>query len=115
MTETTPPSRDKAIACVVVLHVKAGREEEFLALLMPVLDAMRQEATFINAVLHRDPQDPCRFMLYETWADLDDLMQVQMHRPYRQEYWSRLPDLLREPREVRAWQPLRADFAFRSA
>lgn len=45
------------IAFVVTLHVRPAFEEEFLGLLGPVLDAMQHEATFINAVLHRDPAD----------------------------------------------------------
>ncbi len=99
------------LAVVVSLPVKPGCEDEFLRLLTPVLDAMRREPTFINAVLHRDPDDATRFMLYETWADRDDLVQVQMKRDYRQAYEARLPDLLRAPRRAQVWQPLRADFA----
>ncbi|WP_431856294.1 putative quinol monooxygenase [Azospirillum sp.] len=98
-------------AFIVSLHVKPGREEEFLALLTPVLDAMRHEATFVNAVLHRDPADPARFMLYETWTDVDDVVTVQMKRDYRRAYEARLPDLLREPRQAQVWQPLRSDAA----
>src|SRR4030095_17061076 len=75
---------DKRIVFIVSLHVKPGCEAELLGLLMPVLDAMRHEPTFINAVLHRDPPDPTRFMLYQTWADLDDVAQI--HREYRQAY-----------------------------
>ena len=99
------------IAFIVSLHVRPGCEEEFLALLAPVLDAMRHEPTFVNAVLHRDPADPTRFMLYETWTDLNDVVEVQMKRPYRQAYEARLPDLLREPRQAQVWQPLRGDGA----
>nr|WP_245416327.1 putative quinol monooxygenase [Microvirga sp. 17 mud 1-3] len=84
-------------------------------LLTPVLDAMRHEPTFINAVLHRDPEDANRFMLYETWADLQDVIEVQIGRPYRQAFWDRLPDLLAEPRRIGTWQPMRSDFAFFSA
>jgi quinol monooxygenase YgiN len=100
------------LAIVIPLHVKPGCEDEFLRLLTPVLDAMRHEATFINAVLHRDAADPTRFMLYETWADREDLVAVQMKRDYRRAYEARLPDLLREPRQAQLWQRLRADFAF---
>lgn len=103
------------VTFVISLHVKPGREEEFLSLLTPVLDAMRHETTFVNAVLHRDPEDSSRFLLYETWADLDDVTTVQMHRDYRKDYWARLPDLLSRPREIQIWQPLRADFAFLAA
>lgn len=98
-------------AFIVSLHVKPGCEEEFLGLLTPVLDAMRHEPTFVNAVLHRDPEDPTRFMLYETWTDLDDVVSVQMKRDYRRAYEARLPDLLREPRRAQVWLPLRGDVA----
>lgn len=81
-----------------------------MRLLGPVLDAMRHEPSFINCVLHRDPENPSRLMLYETWADLDDLRGAQMQRPYRAAYEARLPTLLAEPRAVRLWQPLRGDF-----
>jgi quinol monooxygenase YgiN len=101
-----------SVAFIVTVALKPGCEEEFFDLLTPVLDAMRHEPTFINAVLHQDPEDPGRFMLYETWTDLDDVVQVQMHRDYRKAYWDRLPDLLREPRQVQVWKPMRRDFTF---
>jgi quinol monooxygenase YgiN len=100
------------VAVTVSIHVKPGCEGEFLRLVTPVLDAMRHEAAFVNAVLHQDPEDPTRFMLYETWADRDDLSRVQVHREYRKAYWARLPEILREPRQMQVWQPLRGDFTF---
>jgi quinol monooxygenase YgiN len=105
-------SPSNPVAFTVVLHVKPGHEDEFLRLLTPVLDAMRREATFINAVLHRDPEHPARFMIYETWADLDDVVQVQIRRDYRKAYLDRLPAILREDRQIATWQPMRSDFAF---
>ena len=100
------------LAVAVTLKVRAGMEEEFLALLTPVLDAMRHETTFVSAALHRNPNDPTSFMLYEVWADRDDLVNVQMKRDYRATYEARLPDLLREPRRAETWDRLRADFTF---
>jgi quinol monooxygenase YgiN len=104
----------EGISFIVSLHVKPGYEAEFLDLLTPVLDAMRHEATFVNAVLHRDRDDPTRFMIYETWSDLNDVAEVQVKRDYRRAYEARLPELLREPRKIEFWQPLRGDFAFLS-
>lgn len=98
----------------VTLRVRPDKVEEFLGLLHPVLDAMRHEPSFINAALHRDPEDPTSFMLYETWADREDLLQVQMHRPYRTAYEAALPGLLQSPREAVVWDRMRADFAFRA-
>lgn len=106
---------DRVLVVVVSLRVKPGHEDELLRLLTPVLDAMRHEPTFVNAVLHRDPDDPTRFMLYETWADRDDLVLVQTRRPYRSAYEARLPVILREPRRVEVWRRVRGDFTFFAA
>jgi quinol monooxygenase YgiN len=70
---------------------------------------LRAEATFREASLHEDPEDASRFMLYETWEDHEEVLNVQLHRPYRQAYHEALPDLLAEPRDVSMWRPLRAD------
>lgn len=112
---TSATAQANPVVFIVTVALKPGCVEEFLDLLMPMLDAMRHETTFINAVLHQDAEDPTRFMLYETWADLDDVVQVQMHREYRKRYWERLPELLREPRQVQTWKPMRRDFTFFAA
>ena len=104
--------RPKEICVLVFLNARPESCDEFLQLLTPVLDAMRHEPTFISAVLHRSPEDPSSFMLYEVWADRDDLVNVQMKREYRAAYEARLPGLLREPRRAVIWQRLREDFTF---
>ena len=57
----------------------------------------------------RHPEDPTRFMLYETWEDHDEVLAVQLHRPYRHAWHAALPELLATPRDISIWQPLRAD------
>jgi quinol monooxygenase YgiN len=99
--------------CVLVyLTVKLESCDEFMQLLSPVLDAMRHEATFVSTVLHRSPDNPTSFMLYEVWADREDLVNVQMKREYRAAYEAKLPSLLQEPRRAVIWERLRADFTF---
>jgi len=100
---------------LVTNHTKPGRDGDYLALIHDVLDAMRQEKTFVNTVLHRDVEDPTLFMLYETWLDKEDFFAVQMKRPYRQLYEATLPDILRRPREMRLFEPLRGDFVFQNS
>ncbi|MBC9206513.1 antibiotic biosynthesis monooxygenase [Roseomonas aerophila] len=100
-----------SVVYTIGFQVLPAQLERFQALLNGVLNAMRLEATFIHAVLHRDPEDPFRFMLYETWADHEDVLAVQLHRPYRTEWHAALPELLAGPREVSMWQPIRADGA----
>lgn len=108
------PAQPTPVTYVITFDIRPGCADRFLALLTPVLDAMRHEAGFINAVLHRDPEAPDRFMLYETWHDHDEVMAVEIHRDYRREYWAKLPGLLARPRQLQVWRPLRADFAGRA-
>ncbi len=95
---------------LVTVPIKAGCEDEYLALVNAVNDEMRQEPTFVNTVLHRSAEDPGLFMLHETWRDREDFFSVQMKKPYRARYEARLPDLLRAPRELKIFEPLRADY-----
>ena len=103
------PAGSGPVTFVITFRVKPQHAAEFHALLGDVLDAMRREATFINAVLHRDAQDASRVMLYETWSDLDDVVNEQIRRDYRQAYWDRLPELLVETQAIETWYPTRID------
>ena len=98
-----------AVTYVIEFHVRPDQRTRFLALLEGVLDAMRSEPMFHEAVLHRDPASEHRFMLYETWEDHDDVLNIQIHRPYRQAWHTALPSLLERDRLISVWEPLRAD------
>ena len=97
------------VTYLIKFDVRPDQRENFLGLLTGVLDAMRSEPMFHEAVLHRDPQSEDRFMLYETWESHEDVMAVQLPRPYRRAWHDALPALLRTPRDVAVWQPIRAD------
>jgi quinol monooxygenase YgiN len=97
------------VTYLIKFDVRPEKRELFLALLTGVLDAMRHEPMFHEAILHRDPDSQDRFMLYETWESHEDVLAVQLRRPYRQAWHDALPDLLRQPRDISIWQPLRAD------
>ncbi|MEM5437578.1 putative quinol monooxygenase [Paraburkholderia diazotrophica] len=99
---------------VVRFQVRPDKLEHFLTLLNGVLDAMRDEPDFHEAVLHRDPDSPCRLMLYETWESREDAGDEQIHRPYRRAYHEALADLLVRPREVTEWRTMRRDRAERA-
>ncbi|MEZ0077704.1 quinol monooxygenase YgiN [Bradyrhizobium japonicum] len=76
-----------------------------------MLDAMRNEPTFHQAVLHRDPASENRFMLYETWESHDEVVNVQIKRPYRDAWNKALPALLARDRDIEVWESLRSDYA----
>ncbi len=100
-----------AVTYLIKFHVIPDQRSRFLMLLEGVLDAMRSEPMFHEAILHRDPTSECHFMLYETWEDHDDVLNVQLHRPYRQAWHEALPTLLEKDRDITIWEPLRADRA----
>jgi (4S)-4-hydroxy-5-phosphonooxypentane-2,3-dione isomerase len=97
------------VTYVVRFQVLPDRLERFMTLLNGVLDAMREEPDFHEAVLHRDPDSPCRLLLCETWENCEDAGDEQIHRPYRRAYHEALADLLVRPREVTEWRTVRLD------
>ena len=97
------------VTYVIKFNVIPEQRERFLSLLTGVLDAMRSEPMFHEAVLHRSPDSEHLFMLYETWESHDDVLAQQLHRPYRKAWHDALPELLHEPRDVSIWEPFRAD------
>lgn len=97
------------VTYVIKFKVVPARCGEFLALLNGVLDAMRAETMFHDAILHRDPNSAYSFMLYETWENHDDVVNVQLHRPYRKAWHDALPDILEAERDITIWEPMRSD------
>ena len=98
----------KPFTILVSIPLKRGGADEFLALLNDVFDAMKFEDTFVNATALRSADNPDTIMLVETWLDREQFMSEQMKRPYRELYEARLPDLLRTPREVSFYEPIRS-------
>jgi (4S)-4-hydroxy-5-phosphonooxypentane-2,3-dione isomerase len=98
-----------SITYVIKFEVVPSRREQFLELLNGVLDAMRHESTFHEAILHRDPASVHRFMLYETWESHDDVMNVQLHRAYRRAWHEALAKMLEQDRDITMWEPMRID------
>lgn len=99
------------VTYLIIFEVVPERRGEFLELLGGVLDAMRNERTFREAILHRDPDCEDRFMLCETWESHEDVVEVQLARAYRQHWHEALPQLLRGDRQITIWQPVRSDRA----
>jgi len=97
------------VTYIIKFQVVPERRGEFLGLLDGVLDAMRDEPPFHEAVLHKDPTCENRFMLYETWENHEDVLNVQLHRSYRQTWHEALPQLLEVERDITIWQPIRSD------
>jgi quinol monooxygenase YgiN len=98
-----------AVTYCIEFAVRPVERARFLTLLEGVLDAMRDEPMFHQAVLHVDPADENRMMLYETWEDHEDVLAVQIKRPYRDAWHAALPDLIVGERKISMWTPIRSD------
>lgn len=98
-----------AVTYTIQFDVRAGQIDRFHTLLGGVLDAMKHEANFHEARLHADPENPLRWMLYETWEDHQDVLDVQVHRPYRADWHAALEEVLASPRVIGMWTPVRYD------
>ena len=98
-----------SVTYLIRFQVRPEQQERFLTLLNGVLDAMRHEPMFHNAMLHVDPQDQNHMMLYETWEDHDDVLNVQIHRSYRDAWHAALPELLVKERDISIWHAVRED------
>ena len=92
---------------LVSIPLKPGRAKEFLNLLDDVIAAMRNEETFVNVVVLQNSDDPDTIVLCETWLDRDNFSSVQRKRAYRDTYEARLPELLREPRQLTFYNAVR--------
>ncbi|HEY9745767.1 MAG TPA: putative quinol monooxygenase [Oculatellaceae cyanobacterium] len=114
MNRENAPGGRLNVTYVITFSVIPTQRERFLKLLGDVLDAMRHEPMFVNAALHVDPENDNRFMLYETWRDHQDVLEVQLKRPYRQAWHEALPELLEGERDISVWTPVRSDWTFRS-
>ena len=91
------------VTYVIRFDVVPDQRARFLALINGVIAAMRNEPTFRFAELHQAPSSPLRFMLYETWESHQDVLDVQLGRPYRDEWHRALPELLTRDREIEIW------------
>ena len=100
-----------SVTYLIEFDVKPAERERFVRLLNGVLDAMRHEEMFMDATLHADPQNDNRFLLHETWRSHEDVLTVQLARPYREEWHAALPELLDGERRISMWQKLRSDRA----
>lgn len=100
-----------SVIYTIEFRVADGQRDRFLKLLHDVLDAMRHERTFETATLSVDPDDDHHYFLHEGWADHQDVLDVQLARPYRADWHDALDTVLAEPRRIGMWSPVRSDDA----
>ena len=92
---------NKTTTIIVRFLVKSEKREIFQTALRSLLDGLRQEATFVEARIHRDLDQPDTVVLYETYQERrDSFSQRVSQEPWFQTFVDKLPELLQQEREV---------------
>lgn len=68
------------------------------ALLGLIIPTLKEEGA-LHYVLHRDNDDPCVWILYETWRSRADL-EAHFEQPYTRAVMARFPELLAQDMEL---------------
>jgi quinol monooxygenase YgiN len=93
----------KDLVFTVEFNIKPECVEDFLTSLTAVVENMSKEDSFVSTNLHRDKNDPNKFLIYERWQEdsLEDFMVNQIQgKSYRDSYEERLPGWSSEPRKI---------------
>jgi quinol monooxygenase YgiN len=66
-------SSSEQVVVVATIQVKPGNEDEALAALTAAIPATHEEDGCLRYALHRDVEDPTRFVVVEQWASAEAL------------------------------------------
>ena len=69
----------------VHIEAKPGREEDLARELTALIAPTREETGCLTYELHRDPEEPARFMFYEQFAD-QAALDFHLAAPYFKEF-----------------------------
>lgn len=89
----------------VHLQAALGQEAALAESLMALLSPTRAERGCINYDLHRNLQDPSKFMFYENWATQEALDQ-HIATPHIQAFLAKTATLLIQPMSLTTWQKI---------
>ena len=90
----------KKLTVVANFQAKPGKEAELKKILVGLVAPTRQEAGCISYDLHQSPEDPTKFLFYETWASKAQLdvhlanAQIQALLPRVGELCTGFPDIV---------------------
>lgn len=101
--ESAALAEKKAIAAgeqaviYIRFRIKPGRREEFRQALYNIIETMKHEPTWIDAIVLDDPENPDDLLLYETWAGSKEAwIAEQLDREYRVPYEKIVAELVEE-------------------
>ncbi len=84
---------------VAILKAIEGKEEEMAKVLSDMVPKVQEEEGTLVYTLHRDVNDPSKFMFYEKYKD-SDALKVHSTTPYFKELFNTLKHLLAGEPEI---------------
>jgi quinol monooxygenase YgiN len=93
----------KAITLLAMVQARPGKEKELRDALLGLVAATRKEAGCLNYDLHVSPQDPSKFLFYETWAS-QAAIDAHMKSAHVQALLPRVDELCMAFPEIRSWE-----------
>jgi quinol monooxygenase YgiN len=96
---------DQQITVIAHLEVRPGTEEEFKQHLPALVTATRAEAACLSYDFHQAPDEPTKFVAYETWASRAGLDE-HARSAHLQTFRRNCAELFAQPVRVTIWKKL---------
>lgn len=93
------------IVVVATVESKPGAEDAVLALLQTVVEHTHTEEGCISYALHRDVEEPRRFVMVERWSSTEALDE-HFTKPYMAELFAALPEHVGAPPVIMRTAPV---------
>lgn len=95
--ERKPIALGAQTVAYIRFRIKPGRKEDFRPALYGIIEAMKHEATWLDAIVLDDPENPADLLLYETWSGVGEAwLAEQAGRDYRVPYEKIVAELVEE-------------------
>jgi quinol monooxygenase YgiN len=86
-------SSSEKVVVVATIQVKQGSEDDALAAFTASIPPTHEEDGCLGYALHRDRDDPTRFIFVEQWASAEAL-EAHGHQPHLKELFGKIGALL---------------------
>lgn len=87
------------VTVIARLKAKPGLEETVKNEILSLVEPTRAEAGCINYDLHRTPDDPSVFVLYENWVS-QQALDEHLATPYLEALKAKAEEILAEPMDI---------------
>jgi quinol monooxygenase YgiN len=93
----------KHVTVVATFQARSGKEAALREALIGLLEPTRKEPGCISYDMHSSPDDPAKFLFYETWQSKDAL-DAHMRTPHFQKLVPRVEDLCVAFPQITLWE-----------